>query len=103
VTPDQKHPVSVDFAGRNRLARGQLWDISTSGIAVNLTDTAERWEVGNQIELVIHFPGQLPFSAQGKVRHQTSRTLRDQVIGIEFLGLADALKDEVFGFVNTRL
>ena len=70
---------------------------------MTLRDAAEVGSADDWIEVVLHFPGQLPLAAQGRIRHRSVSAQQQEIVGIEFLGLADALKEEFGAYVGAHL
>lgn len=105
VRPETGSPVAVEFGDGRRQYRGRVHDLSTSGVGIELVavkGAEQQWEVDDFVDVVVHFPGHLPLAAQGLVRHQT-RNRQSQVLGIQFVDLADGLRNDLGSYVGSHL
>ena len=87
VRPLPGRPVQVQIVGSHSIDVLNARDISVTGIGVFVPHRFEGCDIDAELELVVTLPGQKPFVARGRIRHETRRNA-SSFFGLQFLHLS---------------
>ncbi len=101
--PLPSHPVEVQILGPDSLDVLLARDVSASGIGVRVPHRFEGCDIDSPVELVITFPGQRPFVAVGRIRHETHQPEDSAFFGVQFMQLSRQHQERLRSYLGSGL
>jgi hypothetical protein len=100
VQADPTAPIRVDIMGNGFLEVLHARDISLGGLGVSVPHGFEGCDLNGEVELIVTLGRARPFKTMGVIRHY-SKTARDHVFGLEFVGLGPEQIEAVDAYIQS--
>src|SRR5215471_16208408 len=100
VRPATTEPIPVEIVAAGSLEMGHLVDISEGGVGVQLDAASGSDLMGQEVELLMKFPGTHGVYAKGIVRRV--RADKSPVLGVQFVNLPMKALDAIRNYIAWR-